>query len=248
MKRRTAILLTACFACMAATAQEVGGQHTTTDPVEVRQPVMETDSYNAIQEIRTYSPEEYAARNLSLAQRNDSLHLPTLDNFGRVWSTRFPFYRLGWSTWDLHEGLNVNVGAYMFAGLGKHSSGAGFGQSLSAMYAMPLTSKLSMAVGGYFNNMYWSHDSFRSAGLSAVLGYRFDNHWEAFLYGPKSLTESRFTPLPLYDMGELGDRIGAAVRYNVSPSFSIGVSVERSTMPRPDSFHDTYMQAPGRNR
>ncbi|MBP5386442.1 MAG: transporter [Prevotella sp.] len=244
MMRRAAILMVICFACMAATAQEVGGGISTTDSIEVLPQVMKSDTYNAIQSTRTYSPEEYVVRNLPMTQRTDSLHLPTLDNWGRVWSTRMPYFRPGWSTWDLHQGLNVNIGASVFAGFGKHSSGAGFGQSLSAMYATPLTSKLSLAVGGYFSNLYWSHSNFRSAGVSAVLGYRFDNHWEAFLYGQKSLTDNRLAPLPLYDIGNWGDRIGAAIRYNFNPSFSVEVSVERGWMPHRDSIHDTYMQMP----
>ena len=126
----------------------------------------------------------------------------------------------------------MNVGASVFAQFGKHARhGAGFSQNISAMYAMPLTDKLSLAVGGYLNNVYWAHDSYRDAGVSAVLGYQFDEHWEAYLYAQKSLVDNnkfhRFTPYPLYDMGELRDRIGAAVKYNFSPNFSVQLSVER---------------------
>ena len=60
-----------------------------------------------------------------------------------------------------------------------------------------------------------------------MVGYRFDEHWEAFLYGQKSVVNGLRMPYPLYDMQELGDRIGASVRYNVNPSMSIEVSVER---------------------
>jgi hypothetical protein len=49
-------------------------------------------------------------------------------------------------------------------------------------------------------------------------------------------------PYPLYDMSNLGDRIGAAVRYNFSPSFSIQVNVESreypSFAPPPYARHD----------
>ena len=93
------------------------------------------------------------------------------------------------------------------------------------MYAMPLTNKLSFALGGYFNNLSWAHDSYRDAGLNAVLGYRFNERWEAYLYGQESLMDKRI-PMPLYDVSDIGDRIGAAVKYNVSPSFSIQLNVE----------------------
>lgn len=244
MTKRTALLLTTCLACMVALAQEVGGNPYTTDSITARTAVRETDTYNAIQSTRTYTPEELATVHLPSWQHTDSLHLPTLDNLGQVWSTRMPFFRPGWSTWNLHQGLNVSLGAYVVAGWGKHSSGVGFGQNISAMYATPLTPKLSLAVGGYFSNLYWDHNPFRSAGVTAVLGYQIDDHWEAFLYGQKTLTESRFAPLPLYHMGDLGDRIGAAIRYNFNPSFSVEVSLEHRSWPHQDSFHDTYMQMP----
>lgn len=162
-------------------------------------------------------------------QHRDSLHLPLLSPRGHVMPIgMYPLSLGGWYWWDLHKGLNVNIGASVFAQFGKHARhGAGFSQSFSAMYAMPLTEKLSLAVGGYLNNVYWAHDSYRDAGVSAVLGYQFDEHWEAYLYAQKSLVDNKFMPRPLYDLGELRDRIGATVKYNFTPNFSVQISVER---------------------
>lgn len=158
------------------------------------------------------------------------LHIPTLTSLGTMPSMRFyPYMWGGFHTWDVHEGLNATIGASVFStfGSGKTYSGAGFSQNLSLVYAKPLTEKLSLAVGGYFNNMYWAHDTFRDAGLTAVLGYQFDEHWSSYLYGQKSmLPNNRNIPRHLMDMGELGDRIGAAVRYSFNPSFSIQVSFD----------------------
>ena len=177
--------------------------------------------------------------------RADSLHLPLLNHYGQMPSLgMYPILWGGLSNWQLHEGLNVNLGASVFTSFGRHSySGAGFQQDIALMYATPLSSKASLAVGGYMNNMTWRHNSWRDAGLTAVLGYRFDEHWEGYLYGQKSLlTNRRFMPYPLYDMSNLGDRIGAAVRYNFSPSFSIQVNVESreypSFAPPPYARHD----------
>ena len=75
------------------------------------------------------------------------------------------------------------------------------------------------------------HDTYRDAGLSAVLGYRFNDHWEAYLYGQKSLVSSNYIPYSLYDMNALGDRIGAAVKYNVNKNFSITLSVDKEWAP-----------------
>lgn len=178
-------------------------------------------------------------------QRADSLHLPLLNHYGQMPSLgMYPILWGGLSNWQLHEGLNVNLGASVFTSFGRHSySGAGFQQDIALMYATPLSSKASLAVGGYMNNMTWRHNSWRDAGLTAVLGYRFDEHWEGYLYGQKSLlTNRRFMPYPLYDMSNIGDRIGAAVRYNFSPSFSIQVNVESreypSFAPPPYARHD----------
>ena len=76
----------------------------------------------------------------------------------------------------------------------------------------------------------YGHHQMKDAGLTAMLNYRFDEHWEGYLYGQKSLVSKRI-PLPLYGMSNIGDRIGAAVRYNFSPSFSIQVNVEKREMP-----------------
>lgn len=161
--------------------------------------------------------------------QTDSLCLPRINTYGQV--DRIGYCPYSWRNgmaWDLHEGLNLNVGLSVFAQLGKHSyGGVGFTQDLSALYVKPISSHLSLAVGGYLSNINWAHDAYRDAGFSAIVGYRFDEHWEAFLYGQKSLTDKRRMPYSLWDMQQLGDRIGASVRYNVNPSMSIEVSVER---------------------
>lgn len=157
---------------------------------------------------------------------DDSLHLPLMNAQGS--SPLISFLNDSWwgmDTWRLHKGLNVNLGASVFASFGKGApKGAGFGQDLSLMYAVPLTNRLSLAVGGWVSNAYWAHDRFTDAGVSAVLGYKFDEHWEAYVYGRKSML-AKPVPYRFATMGELGDRIGAAVKYNFSPSFSLQVSV-----------------------
>lgn len=172
-------------------------------------------------------------------QAIDSLALPRLNYLGQMaqpthrWYGMSPVYGgIGWDSWELHKGLNMNLGASVFAQFGKHARhGAGFSQNIAAMYAMPLSKNLSFAAGGYLNNTYWGHDTYRDAGLSAVLGYRFNDHWEAYLYGQKSLVSSNYIPYPLYDMNALGDRIGAAVKYNVNKNFSITLSVDKEWAP-----------------
>lgn len=159
----------------------------------------------------------------------DSLHLPKLDNRGRVMSgSYYPLYfGGGYDNWRLHEGLNLSLGASVFSQFGKHAyGGVGFAQNLSAQYAMALTNRLSIVVGGYLNNMYWANSTFRDAGLTALFGYKFSEQWEGYVYGQKSMVSN--VPIPYYiqDLNEMGDRIGAALRYNITPAISVQMSVE----------------------
>lgn len=158
----------------------------------------------------------------------DSLHLPQLNWRGQMPISVFPYW--GWmsglGSWTLHDGLNVSLSASVFGSWGgSRYLGTGFTQDISAMYAMPLSSKLSLAVGGYFSNVLFDSGNFRHAGLSGVLSYRFNDHWEAYVYGQKSLVETN-RQMPLWGMGYIGDRIGAGVIYHVNPTFSFEVNVE----------------------
>jgi hypothetical protein len=159
-----------------------------------------------------------------------ALSLPPLNSLGQMhYINRWPMsYSLtGYHDWDLHSGLNVSLGASVFTGFGKHApGGAGFAQDVSGMYAVPFNDKLSLAFGGYFLNANWGGMNLRDAGLSAVLGYRFNERWEGYVYGQKSLIRPKTAWPYCWGMNELGDRIGAAIKYNFSPSFSIQVSVE----------------------
>ena len=159
----------------------------------------------------------------------DSLHLPELDDRGRVMNYNYyPYYFGGtWSNWRLHEGLNLSLGASIFSQFGKHAyGGVGFAQNLSMQYATALTSRLSIAVGGYLDNMYWANTTFRDAGMTAVLGYKFSDQWEGYVYGQKSIGTNAPIPYHLQDLNEMGDRIGAALRYNITPNISVQMSVE----------------------
>lgn len=165
-----------------------------------------------------------------LAEAQPQLSLPSLTEMGTMPSMRWmPHYYGGYHTWNMHEGLNVSLGASVFStfGSGNTYKGAGFSQNLAMMYAKPLTDRLSIAVGGYFGSMQWAHQTYRDAGITAVLGYQFDEHWSGYVYAQKSLVGSNnMMPYTLRQLNDLGDRIGATVRYDFNPSFSIQVSVE----------------------
>jgi hypothetical protein len=237
MKRIMTTILALCFLTIGSMAQEVttmGQDAQTTVNAPTMEPMDDTEGTEGLQSFfEPLSPEE-----IYFADFQDTLHLPRMNHRGQVMPIgHYPYYWGGWWGWDLHEGLNVTVGASVMAQFGKHArSGAGFGQNIAMVYALPLSKRLTLAVGGYFNRLSWSHDAYHDAGVTAVLGYRFDEHWEAYIYGQKSITHSKYMPMPFYGMGMMGDRLGAAVRYNFSPSMSVEVSVETDRLPQTEYY------------
>lgn len=220
MLRKSLLILSFIFPCLLTFAQE----EVVNVPIKVEHEVAQPELSSAIE------------GNLEL---QDSLHLPVLNSLGQMPSLGYhghylsPLWGSWWGAWNLHEGLNVTLGASVFAQFGKNARrGAGFSQQIALQYAEPLTDKLSLAVGGYLTNVNWQHESFRDVGLSAVLGYQFNEKWEAYVYGQKSLVQSsNFIPRSFYEMEQLGDKIGAAVKYNFSPSFSMQLGVEQHIYP-----------------
>nr|WP_294725446.1 hypothetical protein [Prevotella sp.] len=155
-----------------------------------------------------------------------------------------PFSTYGYG---LHRGLNVSLDLSAFATFGKNlPHKGGFSQNINATYLAPLTKdgKLWIAGGGYFNNTFWGSDSYRDVGLYALLGYRFNEHWEAYVYGQLSINNNynRYMSYPYYGwygwptmgvmpmgygMGAAGANVlGAGVKYHVNKNFSIGLNVE----------------------
>ena len=166
-----------------------------------------------------------------------------------------PFSTYGYG---LHRGLNVSLDLSAFATFGKNlPHKGGFSQNINATYLAPLTKdgKLWIAGGGYFNNTFWGSDSYRDVGLYAIMGYKFNEHWEAYVYGQLSISNNYsslynryagygygrygmgFYPglwgpfgstMPMgYGMGVPGANVlGAGVKYNVNKNFSIGINIE----------------------
>ena len=157
----------------------------------------------------------------------------------------------GAQEYDLHKGLNVDVDASVFASFGKHAPhGAGFAQRISALYADSITSHLYYAVGIHLNNVFWKGSNYHDAGLDAMLGYRFNEHWEAHIYAQKSIKNNydTYSPYrynyfngPMYKFNNAPDRLGIALRYSPTPAFSFQVSVEGDWYSHKDNqYFDTY--------
>lgn len=215
--------MSACVACIAAAAQEINGDMYLPDSAAVvAEPPADRIIGGSAAPTGIYVYDGYRGEPHLQA---DTLHLPLLNRFGQSYINMYPYDWFGTFDWQLHKGINVSLGASVFASFGDGPwTGAGFTQSIAAMYAIPITDRFSVAVGGYLNNLYWSRDAYHDAGFNAVFGYKFDEHWEGYIFGQKSLV-NRPMPLPLYDMSRAGDRIGASLKYNFNPRSSIQVTV-----------------------
>ena len=108
----------------------------------------------------------------------------------------------------------------------------------------------------YINNVNYGGDSYHDGGVYGILGYQFNEHWEAYVYGQLSVANNynslygRYGDGPYgyspwgygmypwgmgrgimpggYGMGVPGANVlGAGVRYtNSKKTFSIGLNVE----------------------
>ena len=131
----------------------------------------------------------------------------------------------GFGNWDLHPGINASLSASAIFGLGKNSS-SGFANSAAVMYAGQLMPKLSFSIGGYTSFLDYGRHQMKDAGFSAMLNYRFDEHWEAAVFAQKSLMQTRMPMQNMWWLGaDFGDKIGAMVKYNINPHFSVQLSV-----------------------
>ena len=192
----------------------------------------------------------------SMTATNDSLHLPTLDYLGGMPVRRHWWYpHMGaFGGWNIHEGLNVSLGLSAFTSFGG-AAFSGWGQDLSAVYAKALNKKWSIAVGAYLTNYSTNRGDFRSAGINAIVSYRFNEHWEAFVYGQKAFVNNGcslynwygpygFGPYGLgypmyspYALERMGDRIGAGVCWSPNNNFSFSVQLEYNKLP--NNLHGT---------
>ena len=175
------------------------------------------------------------------------------ENDSTVW---YPTpYSTYYNNGPLHEGLNVSLDLSAFATFGKHAHGGGFGQRLAASWLQPLGKRGWVAGGGYINHINWNGDSYTSGGLTAELGYQFNDHWAAYVYGQKSLVNQGATYMGyspyhrgIYGWGclpylnnEMGDKLGAAVRWTPNKTFSLEISVEKNWYPKgSNGYWDQY--------
>lgn len=157
------------------------------------------------------SEEEKAYARLLAEEREEQAQidytLPLIDENGQVQSPAdyydpylydpwFYGYGGGYGAWRLHKGLNVNIGASVFANFGKGlgGNGAGFSQDVTLMYVTNLSKKATLAVGGYINNCTYGGTNYTTGGINAVFGYRWNEHWSAYAYVQKAINNHHILP------------------------------------------------------
>ena len=152
---------------------------------------------------------------------------------------------------EFHASADLSV----MAGFGKGAPhGAGFAQNIDAWYTTPLGNKGWLTAGGYLSHLNWDGINATGGGLYAELGYQFNDHWAAYVYGQKSLINSGvggygygYYGYPYYNAfwgyggygnypgyNPFGDKLGAAVRWTPNHNFSLEISVEKDWYPKPD--------------
>ena len=162
--------------------------------------------------------------------------LPPLTYRGTIATYPYLGWYTGFSNWELHPGLNASFSASAIFGFGRNS-GSGFANSAAVMYAGQLMPKLSFSIGGYSSFLEYSSHQMKDAGLTAMLNYRFDEHWEAGVFAQKSMMQPKMPLQQMWWLGsDFGDKIGAMVKYNINPHFSVQLSVWDQRNPRYDRW------------
>ena len=203
------------------------------------------------------------------AQQQIDQTLPKVDENGQVVTYTdhyYPYYLGGgWTpAWNLHKGLNVNISSSVFANLGGHGHhGAGFTQDISLMYVTNLSKKATLAVGGYFNNMTYHGTNYTTAGISAILGYQFNEHLNGYVFAQKAFNSDNmafknygaypyygyYTPYGYWGMygnyygngcaARNMDRIGGGLRYEWGEHNFIQIQFEIDRTPE-QHYHPHY--------
>ena len=168
----------------------------------------------------TEAEKEYARRMAEAREQQQiDRNLPFVDENGQAITNNDmynPYWGYGWgpTSWRLHKGLNVNLSASVFANFGNgYSHGAGFSQDISLMYVTNLSKKATLAVGGYINNVTYGGSNYTTAGVNAIFGYRFNEHWSAYAFVQKAFNSGNFLPWTIGYGSYSGYGIGLSPMY-----------------------------------
>ena len=159
--------------------------------------------------------------------------------YGRptLFTSWMPMGPFGWgSGWDLHEGLNAQVGMGVMVGFGKGNpfKGASFFTDASLAYAKQIDRHWSVALGGTLSRFkMWDKNEW-SGNLFGIANYQFDEHWSASVYASYNhmpLGADMFGFQEMAHFNENFARFGGEVTYkfNENCAISVGVSTDIPT-------------------
>lgn len=142
----------------------------------------------------------------------------------RLWMPE-PFYV---SPWQLHSGLNAQLGMNVSVGFGKHSPrGVGIGSDATFLYAQPIGRRLAIAAGVGMHTLDWGGWRQHNASLLGVAAYRVNDFVNIYAFGEKSLVpgaQKSFRNYP--DFAE--DRWGGAVDFKLGDHVFVQFGVSQS--------------------
>jgi len=100
-----------------------------------------------------------------------------------LWNHYSPF---GMSTpWDLHEGLNAQIGMGVTVGWGKNNPfrGGSFFTDVSLVYAKTLDEHWTLGVGGTASRFRFFNETVVRGSVEAFANYKFNEHLSGTIYG-----------------------------------------------------------------
>ncbi len=136
-----------------------------------------------------------------------------------------PYYM---GDWQLHSGLNAQLGTSVTVGFGKHSPrGAGIGTHAAFLYAVPFGQRFSVAAGVGTETLDWGRMKIRNAELMGVAAYKVNDFVNVYAYGSKSLLdESQCRMSPYRSFGK--ERWGGAVDFSLGRNVFVQFGIEQA--------------------
>lgn len=167
-------------------------------------------------------PQAARYRNLSC----DTISLPMPFAFGRPtlfshWNSAFPMWGAT-NYWDVHEGLNGQIGAGVMFGFGKNNpfKGASFFNDVSLLYAKSLGERWTLAVGGTMSRFRMWDETMLTGSATVLANYKFNEHLNATLSASYHDTLNDKPYLPLMDKCA---EIGADINYKFNNGVTVGI-------------------------
>lgn len=169
-------------------------------------------------------------------EKSLDIAMPIMDMHRRQWlfSTWMPTSPFNWGNiWDLHEGLNAQIGAGVMVGFGKYNpfKGTSFFTDVSMAYAKQLDSHWSVALGGTLSHFKMWNKNEWAGDLFGIANYKFDEHWSASIYAsynhmPHGIgMYGLYAPFDMMYFNQNFARIGGEVTYHFNNNCSISVGI-----------------------